>query len=294
MNDKLVKGHFKGLDIAFSFSNATSAVNTAVLKHNCDPVAAHLLGRAVTGALLSAAILPEKHRLNACWKYTGDLKTIVVDAGQDGTVRGFISPAQLNLTEDGQDALYGDMGNVQVVCSNDGTVTNSGTAPVSLHDVAKDLAFFHCVSDQVETGLAVMIGFNPDPENPVKLCQGWMIQALPGCNLERFERIRQRMDSDSFRERLAEHAHPEELASLLCEHEEEFEELSLGDLSTPVFECPCTKEKMNPILRTLPIPDRMELVKKNEDVGVRCQFCNELYSLTIEECITAWNEKLNN
>ena len=55
MNDLLYKGHFKGLDIAFTYAVTTSAVNEAVVRHDCDPAAAHILGRAMTGALLAAA-----------------------------------------------------------------------------------------------------------------------------------------------------------------------------------------------------------------------------------------------
>jgi redox-regulated HSP33 family molecular chaperone len=50
---------------------------------------------------------------------------------------------------------------------------------------------------------------------------------------------------------------------------------------------------MTAVVRSLPIPERMELVKKNEPVGIQCQFCNERYELSIEECIVAWNQTAN-
>uniref|UniRef100_UPI00356760EA Hsp33 family molecular chaperone HslO n=1 Tax=Pontiella sp. TaxID=2837462 RepID=UPI00356760EA len=71
MNDLLYKGHFKGLDIAFTYTVATAAVNESVVRHDCDPAAAHVLGRATAAGLLAAALLPEQRRLNACWKYVG-------------------------------------------------------------------------------------------------------------------------------------------------------------------------------------------------------------------------------
>lgn len=289
MNDQLFKGHFKGLDIAFSFAVTTSTVNQIIKGHDCDPLAAHILGRALTGALLSAAILPENQRLNVCWKYQGALRTLVVDAGADGTVRGFISPAQLGEPED-LTALYGDLGDLQTVVSLDQNVLNSGTTPVSLQDAVKDLAYTHCVSDQVETSMAAVIGFNADPDRPVNFCQGWMLQALPNCDLERFDRIRARMEEPAFRERLSHAGNPEEMASVLIADEEAFEGFTMNACNEPQFACPCSKEKMGAVVRTLPIPERMEIVKKNEPINVRCQFCNTLYNMSIEDCVAAWNQ----
>ena len=294
MNDILYKGHFKGLDIAFTYAVTTRAVNESVVRHDCDPAAAHLLGRATTGALLASALLPEGQRLNVCWRYQGVLKTIVVDAGQDGTVRSFISPTQLAGLDDAHDELYGEVGELQVVVSKDGTVLNSGTTPVSLHDAVDDLAYHYCISDQVETGMSAMIGFNPDPENPVKLCQGWLIQTLPNTDLERFDRIRRRMGEPEFRELLGQKGEADDsfeaLAKALVGDEEGYEGIQQEVCPAPKFQCTCNKEKMAVVMRSLPIPERMELVKAKENIGIRCQFCNERYELTIDECIVAWNQ----
>ena len=291
MNDLLYKGHFKGIDIAFTYAVTTNAVNEAVIRHDCDPAAAHILGRATTGALLAAAILPDGHRLNACWKYQGALKTIVVDAGQDGTVRSLVSPSQLNDFDDAHDGLYGEVGDLQVVVSKDGKIVSSGTTPVSLHDAVNDLAYHYCISDQVETGMSAMIGFQPEPEHPVRLCQGWMIQSLPGTDLERFDRIRRQLDDPGFRELLGRDSDVEEIAKALVGDEEGFAGIQMEACPQPRFQCTCSKEKMSAVVRSLPIPERMELVKAKENIGISCQFCNEHYELTIEECIVAWNQK---
>ena len=295
MNDLLYKGHFKGLDIAFTYAVTTNAVNETVVRHDCDPVGAHILGRATTATLLAAAVLPEGQRLNACWKYNGGLKTIVVDAGQDGTVRSFISPAQLDRFEDAHESLYGEVGDMQVVVTNNGAIANSGTTPVSLHDAVNDLAYHYCISNQVETGMTVMIGFNPDPTRPVQLCQGWMIQALPGSDLERFDRIRHHMADQAFRDLLGHDSESdnyfETIAKALIGEEEGYEGIQLGACPAPVFKCSCSRGKMAAIMRSIPIPERMEMVKAQENIGINCQFCNERYELTIDECIVAWNEK---
>ena len=297
MEDLLLKGQFKGLDVAFTYAVTTAAVNEIILRHNCDPAAAHILGRTVTGTLLSAAILPDNQRLNACWRYKGILRTVLADAGQDGTVRGFVSPPQLKLTDYNPLELYGDTGDLQIVrTGGDGKVLSSGTAPVPLHDVDKDLAYYFSISDQIETGLNVMIGFNADPQQPVNLCQGWMIQALPGSDLERFDRLRQKMESEEFRKLLSRaneaDGYFETIALSLAAGEPDFRGLQMDAGAPPRFHCPCSREKMSAVVRTLPIPERMEIVKKNEPLNIRCQFCGEQYSLSIPDCIAAWNDKV--
>jgi molecular chaperone Hsp33 len=290
MNDLLIKGHLKGLDIAFSYAVTTKTVGELVVLHNCDPAAAHLLGRALTGALLSAAVLPEKQRLNVCWKYQGILRTVLVDAGQDGTVRGFISPVQIEA--ESMDELYGDIGSIQTVTSDpSGRVLNSGTTPVSMHDVAADLAYAHCISNQVETGLCAMIGFNPDPADPVKLCRGLMIQALPDANLERFERIRRRMDEPPFRNLMSGETTVDALVEALTSGESSFSGLHQDAAPAPRFFCPCSREKMEAVVRTLPIPERMVIVQEKKPLNITCQFCNRRYDLTVDACIAAWNRK---
>jgi len=224
------------------------------------------------------------------------LRTLVVDAGQDGTVRAFISPPHLSIYGDAHDALYGEVGEMQVIVSEkDGTIANSGTTPISLHDVVNDLAYHYCISDQIETGMSAMIGFAPDTEHPVKLCQGWMIQAMPNTDLERFDRIRRRMDEPGFRELLshdsAAEGYFEQIAQTLVGSEAGFGGTHMETCPAPRFQCTCNREKMAAIVRSLPIPERMALVKKDEPVGIQCQFCNERYELSIEECIVAWNQK---
>ena len=295
MNDLLYKGHFKGLDIAFAYAVTTRSANEAIVRHDCDPAAAHILGRAMTGALLAAAVLPEGRRLNARWKYHGALRAIVVDAGQDGTVRSLISPPQLGLHDDVHDGLYGEVGELQVIVSRDGIIENTGTTPISLHDAVNDLAYHYCISDQVETGMSVLIGFNPDPAKPVQLCQGWMIQALPNTDLERFDRIRRHMDDSVFRDLLGhdgdDDGYFETIAKALMGDEPGFAGLHVETCPAPKFQCTCNRAKMAAVVRSLPIPDRMEIVKKGENIGIQCQFCNERYELTIDECIVAWNQK---
>lgn len=295
MDDILYNGRMTALDIAFSFGVCTTLANDAVLKHNCDPVSAHLLGRALTAGVLSSALLGGDDRLNIRWKYDGHVKSILVDSGADGSARGLISPTNLSEVATDRDGIYGESGELQVIRTRDGAVLNSGTIETGLANVVEDLAYFFCRSDQVETGLSVMIGFNRDVERPVDLCQGIMLQALPMCDLERFERIRTRLKDEPIRALLMRKNesdnHFENILNALTRNETEDPGLRISNCGQPRFRCTCSREKMGPVLRAIPYIERMELARKKEDVVVNCQFCNTRYALTFDECISAWNNR---
>ena len=292
MSDAVYKGRLEGLEIAFTYARTAAAVNEIVVLHDCDPVAAHLLGRAVTAGVMAAALLPKEQRVNICWRYPGLLKTLVVDAGEDGTVRGMCSPTSLQEAPDEQ-ALFGDIGDIQVVTSQAGRILNSGTTPVSLHDPVSDFGYHFAISDQVETALCATIAFQPDMENPIKMAQGWMLQALPGCDLPLFERLRRRMEGAAFRRVATQVAGLEEgmaeAIQLLCAEEAAYQGMHVEQASSPQFACTCSEEKMKAVLRAIPIQERMQLVKDRESSRIRCQFCSRAFTFDIEACIAVWN-----
>ena len=294
MKDTLIKGRIESLDIAFQYAVTTDLANEAVLRHDCDPVAAHLLVRSLTAGLLAVAPAAQGERINIRWSYHGSLSAIVVDAGQDGTVRGLINPAQLGATETIDD-LYGEGGETRVVRSRGGKVLASGTIEPCFMDVVDDLAAFLCISDQVESSATVMVGFDANVQRPVSLARGILLQALPGADLDRFQEIRSRLHVPEVRDVLADPAeHPEQLDRILKELVGDDSKLG-ADWSTsaaiqPVFKCTCGPDKMDAAVRCLSYPDRMDIVQKKEPVKLRCHFCNEAYELTVEDCIRAWNQ----
>jgi molecular chaperone Hsp33 len=293
MEDEIYKGRLEGLNIAFVYAKTTELANEIIVKHNCDPAAAHLLGRSVNASVMAASLLPSNQKINISWRYKGALKAIVVDAGHDGSVRGMISPAQLtNLAKDNT-SLFGDVGELQVVTSDGGKILNSGTTPVALHDPVNDFGYHFSISDQIETEIVSYIGFQQNPERPVVVSQGLMIQALPSCDLSNFDIIRRRMEGAPFKKAVQRSDIVDDgfgqVVGVLVEGQDLYSGLEVKKVATPYFKCTCSQEKMAAVVRSIPIPERMNMVKRNEDVYINCQFCATKYKLTIAECIAAWN-----
>ncbi len=293
--DQTMFGRFDDLNCAFVYCITTRCVDEAVVRHDCDPVSAHLLGRALTAAQLYATVQPERTRVNLLWTYEGTLRTLLVDTGQDGCLRGFISPRHIKGTVEDVDALYGDKGSLRVMLSRDDKVLQTSTTEVLLQDPVSDLAYHACISDQIETGITAMIAFRPDPVHPVSLCQGWMLQPLPGTDPALFDRLRREMGQPAFRDLMSRpneaDVYFEMLAKALLDGAGLTSGLSVRAAPPPRFQCTCDLEKMGAILRAIPIPERMQIVKAGEPLTVRCQFCNSAHNLSIEQCSRAWNNK---
>jgi molecular chaperone Hsp33 len=290
MNDFLYSGQIEKGGAAFSYAVTTALTNEAVVRHDCDPVGAHLLARALTVGLLAAASGGADTRFNVRWSYRGALQAIVVDAGAEGTVRGLINPpAFAGLADTGE--LYGDAGEVRVVRSRGGTVTASGTAEACFMDVADDLAAFLCISDQVESAAAVRVAFTDDPAQPVRICRGFLLQAMPDTDLEQFQQMSRQLNEEPVVSLLSRPAEPEQGLNDILQALTPNGSWQVGERTVPRFLCRCSVDKMGTALRCLSYADRVDIVQKQEDVSIRCHFCNERYVLTVAECIRAWNEK---
>lgn len=295
MKDICYKGRIEGLEIAFSYSDTTTAVNKAVLLHDCDPVSAHLLGRAITATSLGASLLPAKHRLCVNWKYPGKLKNIIADVGQDGTLRAIITPSHLqNIVEKNRD-IYGDIGEIKTIVKNEKKILNGSSTPVSLHDPVNDLSYHFSISDQIETSISAVIGFYPNEKNPVRISRGIMIQALPDCDLDIFERLRKKIEDKEIYELLINDKNKNSVDLIfkeLIRNEDSYISHGYNKESAPIFGCTCeVEEKFEAVLKSLPIPERMEIVREKNPLKINCEFCKKTYEISLEDCIKYWNKK---
>ena len=294
MKDCLYRGLIEDIKVRFSYSISSKTCNDLILAHNCDPAAAHILGRATCAGLLLSPSLGEEERLNIQWHYEGAIRSLMVDVNDQSEIRALISPTNLSGHASKQ-TLYGPKALMKVMKSRQSAVLSSGTTESILADEVNDLAYYFSFSDQIETGMLVMIGFNNDPKSPVSLTQGLMIQAMPDCDLEQFERLRQRLDSKEIRELLSQCSesdnHLEKILKTLLSEEDIEPKFSLFDCPEPKFSCGCSINKMAVVMKSFSYNDRMDMVKKGEDIRINCNFCGKLYALSINDCIKIWNDK---
>lgn len=286
MTDFLYRGSINELDVRFSYGLCTTLVNSAVLAHNSDPLSAHILGRALTAGVLLSPLLTQDERFTIRWNYDGAVKSIVVDVGANADIHGFVAPGTLSELVESEGEIYGDNGRVSVTRSTSKKIINSGTAEAKLMDVVDDLSLFYSISDQIETALLVMIGFNQDVTKPVSLCHGFMLQAMPGCDLNNFESLRTQFHGPEMRTLMSSIQDIDNyfeflLKSLLAQHKVVFPKIH--ESPQPRFECRCNRQKVLEITQTLSPGEIDELVANKETLKITCQFCSRVYEIGGDE-----------
>lgn len=284
MKNFLYRGLIKDCNIRFAFTSTVNVANDAIKNHQCDPVVSHLLSRALTAGVLLSPTLTEDERSTITWTYPGLIGKVVVDFGASGDVRGMTKVKSLMDDVATEADVYGDTGNLQVMKFNSKKLLNNGTCEAPIMDVVSDLSYFYSVSEQLETDMYVAVGFNPDPENPVNVSQGVLLQAMPDCDFEALDRMRSVMNSEKFKQLInTEVESAESLLKELLSSEDLMPEYELHPCNEPSFKCTCSREKTMGILTTLGKADVEDILQKGEDVNVACHFCSKRYSFTPQE-----------
>ena len=286
MEDFIIRGVDRVCGVRFAVAQTTEMAAKAVVTHDADPQGAGIAIDAATLAALMSILIEDDEKYSIRWEYPGAASVIWADVNAAGDVR--VCPSQPRLAEFPQDvdSIYGkEDGNLAVTRSENGKILNSGHTTAPLGSLAGDLAFFLSTSDQVETEIVTAYTFNADPANPVATAAGFMMQALPGCDLEKFAPLRELIVTNDFRKELAESPVSAEkwVRGLLC-HAFNVADDNINarfnyDFAAPIdLRCHCNKEKMQAAINLLDPKEIEEIIANEGAVKIQCRFCRQQYS----------------
>lgn len=264
----------------------TRLTEEAKRRHKLSYVATAALGRTMSSALLLVSSMKrEGSRVNIRVKGDGPLGGILVDAGLDGTVRGYVENPDIELPPNAKGKLdvggaVGKDGYLYVVRDVGYGYPYSSTVELVSGEIGDDVAHYLVNSEQ--TPSVLMVGVFVGAEG-VTASGGILVQVLP--KAARDESLVETLESRV--EALSGFTPLLQAGKTLPEI---FEQL-LGDMGLVIlpeiqmlrFHCGCSFDRVLGALKMLGEAELQDMIEKDDGAEATCHFCGEVYKASSDE-----------
>lgn len=258
----------------------TRLTDEARRRHQLSYVASAALGRTMSaGLLLASSMKRAEARVNIRVKGNGPLGVVFVDAGADGTVRGYVENPAVELPPNAIGKLdvggaVGSKGYLYVVRDIGYGYPYSSTVELVSGEIGDDIAYYLVSSEQ--TPSAVVVGVFVEPGG-VTAAGGLLVQVLP--KAARDEDLVQTLES-----RVSGLAGFTPLLQAGKTLPQIFQHL-LGDMGLEImpetqllhFNCGCSFDRVRGALKILGKDELRTMISEDEGAEVTCHFCGEIY-----------------
>ncbi|HEY9600171.1 MAG TPA: Hsp33 family molecular chaperone HslO [Allocoleopsis sp.] len=264
----------------------TRLTEEARQRHDLSYVATAALGRTMTaGLLLASNMKREGSRVNIRVKGNGPLGGILIDAGLDGTVRGYVDNPGIELPPNERGKLdvggaVGREGYLYVVRDVGYGYPYSSTVELVSGEIGDDVAHYLVTSEQ--TASALVVGVFVGAEG-VTAAGGILIQILPkaATNEELIEVLESRISKLSGFTPLLQAGKtlPEILEDLLGD----MGLVILPEIQMVRFDCGCSFDRVLGALKMLGEAELQDMIEKDKGAEATCHFCGEVYQASSDE-----------
>ena len=292
MEDKIVRATAANGGIRLIAVTVTESLKEAKERHKLSFLTTAILGRSFSAALLLASSMKIMHgRVTFRIRSDGPLKGLLVDAGRDGKVRGYVGNPNLELdlikNKDGKfnfnfkEAV--GTGYLNVIRDNGTGDPFTSTVELINGTIAEDLASYLLHSEQ--TPSVVFIGEKFQKSDVI--CSGGLLaQVLPKKETDPLlislleERCR---EMKSFSEEL--HG-TNNLLSVIKKIFPDIDDLSISENARSQqieFKCRCSRERSLGAMKMLDKKELRDILEKDKRAELVCEFCKEKYVINFDE-----------
>ena len=267
---------------AFAISS-THLVAEARERHRTLPVVTAALGRLLSaGAIMGSMMKGDQDIVTISLKGDGPAGYITVTADSHGHVKGFPGNPNVDIPRKyaGKLDVGTAVGRGLLTVSYDLGLKEpySGQVEIQTGEVAEDLAYYFTVSEQLPS--AVGLGVMVDTDSSVKHAGGFIVQLLPDAPEDVIELLEKKLANlEPVTTMMEQGMTPEEM--LL--HIFEGVDIEFTERHDVKFYCDCSKEKVKRALAAIRDKDLQDIVNDDEDIEVKCFFCNTAYKFSIAD-----------
>lgn len=281
MADKIIRAMAWNHEVLVLACTSRDTVQTAVNHHHTSDVASAALGRTLSiGSMMALQLKNDKDKLTLSVRGDGPLGEIVVTAGNNGKIKGYVGQPDVMLpTKNGKLDVAAAVGQGRLRVIKDTGLKEPYIGDVELQsgEIAEDMAYYFAMSEQIPS--AVGLGVLVSKENTIEASGGFLIQLLPFASEETIDKVEKAVaDIKSVTDILKKENNPEALLKALCG--EEYEVL---EEKSPEFFCDCNRERLNKVMISLGKEELEDIISEAKPVDVECSFCRKKYTFEVKD-----------
>lgn len=280
--DELSSALLKDSDLRVIVVTCTQAAREAARRHRAARAASGVLAQGLTASLLLGALQKEKTRVNVQVECDGPVRGMFLDADNEGNVRGYVkhpfADVEVASPEYRFRPILGNKGYISVLRDMGKGEHYRSSVDLEAFELAADFERYFQSSDQVSSALRLDVV--AEGSEPLAHVAGVLVQTLPGADKGALETVRARLETD-FVPLLR--SQSEESAHTLLKALFDGPTVEMMARYPVQFKCRCSKDRVMSALLTVGKVELQDMLEKDKQASVTCDFCDETYNVTFEE-----------
>ena len=280
MADQLIRATAAGGGIRAVGVITTRLTEEARQKHQLSYVATAALGRSMaSGLLLASSMKTPESRVNIRIKGNGPLGGLLVDAGVDGNVRGYVEYPDVELPPNAKGKLdvggaVGKEGYLYIVRDVGYGYPYSSTVELVRGEIGDDVAHYLASSEQTPSALVVGVFVG---SSGVTAAGGLLIQVLPKAAQDEtlVEKLASRVEALSGFTPLLQAG--KSLGEIFAELLGDMDLVIFPETQMLRFHCGCSFDRVLGALQILGVEELQDMIEKDGGAEATCHFCNTIY-----------------
>lgn len=282
--DKITKFLAYNGRVSIICANTTDLVEKARITHDLSPVATAALGRTLTISSIIAIGMKDKNdNLTIQIKGNGPLGGIVVVSNNTPKLKGYVVNPRLDipLTKNGKldvGGAVGKEGYLNIIKDIGLKDPYIGMVPLVSGEIAEDFTNYFLTSEQTNTAVALGVLVNA---TGVKSSGGYVVSPMPDATEDDLFILENRIkEAKPISKMLDENMTLKEIAIDITGDKNI---QIIEDNIAPIYECDCSKEKIEKGILTLGKKELQNIIEEQENIETVCHFCNKKYNFNKEE-----------